>query len=115
MCFRVAVRAVEAWLLADRESLAGFLRVSPSRVPPDPESLDEPKQAMVNLARQSRSRAVQEDMVPRPGSGRSVGPAYASRLIEFAQSTWRPEIAATRSDSLRRCCERLRQVAATRG
>jgi len=25
MCFRIAVRAVESWLLADRESLAAFL------------------------------------------------------------------------------------------
>ena len=43
LCFRVAVRAVEAWLLADAERIAAFLRISRSKVPADPESLDNPK------------------------------------------------------------------------
>ena len=53
MCFRIAVRQIEAWLFADRERLARFLSVASSRIPQDPESLDNPKQTMVNLARQS--------------------------------------------------------------
>jgi hypothetical protein len=36
---------------------------------------------VVELARYSRRRDIREDMVPRPGSGRSVGAAYTSRLI----------------------------------
>jgi len=36
LCFRVAVREVEAWLLADAERLAGFLSVALSRLPSDP-------------------------------------------------------------------------------
>jgi hypothetical protein len=61
---------------------------------------------MVTLAGKSRRRAVREDMVPNPGSGQSVGPAYTSRMIEFIQDRdagWRPDIAVTNSDSLRRC------------
>jgi hypothetical protein len=104
LCFRVAVRAVESWLLADRESIAKFLSVSPSRVPMDPESNLNPKEMMVELAARSKRRSIREDMVPRPDSGRAVGPAYTSRLIEFVQSSlWRPAIAADRSQSLRRC------------
>jgi len=104
LCFRVAVRAVESWLLADPEAIARFLRVSQSHVPIDPDSEANPKQAMVNLAAKSRRRSIREDMVPRPGSGRTVGPAYTSRLIEFIQSpSWRPSIAANRSPSLSRC------------
>ena len=38
MCFRVAVRAVEVWLLADRESLAKFLSVNISQLPLHPET-----------------------------------------------------------------------------
>ena len=49
-------------------------------------------------------------MVPRPGSGRLVGPAYASRLIEYAEAHWRPEVAGQCTDSLRRCRERLVQL-----
>src|SRR5262249_1796005 len=30
MCFRIAVRAIEAWLLADREGLARLLAISPA-------------------------------------------------------------------------------------
>src|SRR6266851_3917621 len=38
MCFRVAVREVEAWLFADRERLARFLSVAVSRIPLAPEA-----------------------------------------------------------------------------
>jgi hypothetical protein len=106
MCFRVAVREIESWLLADRERLAKFLSVRVSRIPLDPEKLDSPKSTMVEIARHSRRRGIREDMVPRPGSGRKVGPAYTSQLIEFARDSkrgWRPNVAAKTSDSLNRC------------
>lgn len=111
LCFRVAVREVEAWLLADREHVAKFLSVPVSRIPVNPELEPDPKQLMVNLAAGSRRRDIRLDMVPRPGSGRAVGPAYPSRLIEFvnvSKTPWRPKVAVARSDSLRRCLECLR-------
>jgi hypothetical protein len=64
MCFRVAVREIEAWLLADRERISKFLSVPVSRIPTSPESENDPKQVMVSLAARSRQRAVREDMVP---------------------------------------------------
>jgi hypothetical protein len=113
MCFRIAVREVEAWLLADQERLSTFLKVATARVPSEPEAEHDPKRAMVDIARKSRKREIREDMVPRPGSGRTVGPAYASRLIEFVShptTGWRPDIAAKRSDSLRRCLACMRKL-----
>lgn len=110
LCFRVAVREVEAWLLADREHLADFLRVPRNAVPADPDAVRDPKTIMVNLARSSRNRAIQQDMVPSQGSGHHIGPAYSSRLIEFTRSAWRPDIAARRSDSLRRALICLRRL-----
>lgn len=113
LCFRVAVREVEAWLLSDREGIARFLSVPISRVPIDPESEINPKQTMVNLAGTSKRRSIREDMFPRPGSGRSVGPAYTSRLVEFVQSPeplWRPNHAANHSQSLQRCIKCLEQL-----
>ena len=110
MCFRIAVREVEAWLLADREQVAGFLGVARTKIPEGPERLEDPKNTMVHLARQSRRRTIYEDMVPRPGSGRAIGPAYSSRLIEFVEKHWRPEVARRHSDSLDRtirCLEDL--------
>jgi hypothetical protein len=117
MLFRVAVRALEAWLLADRATCAAFLNVSADLVPAYPEQLFNPKLAMVNLARRSRSRQLVADMVPREGSGASEGPAYASRLQEFILARsggWRPEAAARNAPSLDRCIRALRTVAGQR-
>jgi hypothetical protein len=110
LCFRVAVRQVEAWLMADAESLASFLGVSPNRIPVNPEQLDHPKREMVNLASRSRRQAIRKDMVPREGSGRSVGPAYASRLIEYVQNSWRLDVAGRQAESLRRAIACLRRM-----
>lgn len=110
MCLRVVVRAIEAWLMADAERLAAFIGVARNKVPADPEGLEHPKQVMVNLARLSRRRDVRQDMVPREASGRTAGPAYTSRLIEYATDRWRPHVAVQHADSLRRaveCLERL--------
>ncbi|HSB11921.1 MAG TPA: hypothetical protein VLM38_20715 [Blastocatellia bacterium] len=114
MCFRVAVREVETWLFADRDRIAHFLSVAKSRIPQDPEAEGDPKDVIVRLANRSRRRDIREDMVPRRGSGRSVGPAYTSRLIEYIQdksSGWRPQVAASHSESLRRCIACLHNLA----
>lgn len=114
MCLRVAVREVESWLLADRERLARFLGIAVTRLPRDPEALEDPKRTVIDLAAQSRRREIREDMTPRPGSGRRAGPAYTSRLIEFVadrSSGWRPTVAAENADSLKRCLCRLKGLA----
>jgi hypothetical protein len=114
LCFRIAVRQIETWLLADNETLAHQLSVARSALPRDPEVLENPKIELVNLARRSRRRDVRTDMVPREGSGRPVGPAYSSRLIEYVETRWRPDVAARRSDSLRRaiaCLDRIARAA----
>lgn len=105
MCFRVVVRALESWVLADRDRLATFLGVRVAAIPADPDLLPNPKLALVDIARRSRRRAIRDDMVPKEGSGRPVGPAYEARLIEFLSDEtdgWRPIVAAASSDSLRR-------------
>ena len=80
LCFRIAVREVEARPMADAQTLARYLSVGLGRIPADPETLERPKDAMVDLARRSRRNDIRKDMVPRQKSGRRVGPAYASRL-----------------------------------
>jgi hypothetical protein len=113
MAFRVAVHAVEAWLLADRRRIATWLDVPLGLVPARPEALPDPKLAVVNLARRSRSRDVRVEMVPRDGSGRNVGALYPSRVGEFVRDKergWRPEVAACSSDSLDRCLRDLRRI-----
>ncbi|HEY2289556.1 MAG TPA: hypothetical protein VGM86_02535 [Thermoanaerobaculia bacterium] len=74
MCFRIAIRSVESWLLADVEGISGFLSIDPARVPPVPEMEIAPKRTLVELARQSRDPKIRRDLAPSPGSrrGRSV-------------------------------------------
>ncbi len=110
MCFSIAVRGIESWLMSDRKNLARFLRIRISQVPRHPETENDPKRKIVDLARDSRSKDIREDMVPRPGSGIPIGPAYSSRLIEYIQKYWQPSVAADNSPSLARCRQRLRQL-----
>jgi hypothetical protein len=111
MCLRIVVRAVEAWLMADRQRMASFLSVSSAAIPVSPEDADDPKETIINAARRSRKTAVRNGMVPRPGSGRSVGAGYTSLMIEYARTRWRPEVAAESSESLRRCIVCLKNLA----
>ena len=115
LCFRIAVREVEAWLMADAETLARYLSVGKGRLLAEPEKLARPKDAMVDLARRSRRKDIGKDMVPRAKSGRRVGPAYASRLIEYVQEHWRPDVAAKHSESLQRAIHCLRRLVETAG
>lgn len=111
MVFRVAVVELEAWLLADRERVAEFLGVSEGGIPIAPDELADPKQQLLNLARRSRKRAVRQGLVPRDGSGASVGPTYVSDIRDFGATVWRPEVAALHSPSLARAMDRLRHLA----
>lgn len=113
LCFRVAVREIEAWLMADRQALAAFLRIRTGSVPEEPEKLRHPKSVMVDLARRSRSSDVRRDIVPRENSGRRVGPAYVSRLVEYVQTHWRAEVAADRAESLQRAIHCLKHLVRT--
>jgi len=114
MHLRVAVHAIEAWLLADAEHLAALLHIPRTRIPVLPDAEDDPKSTLVGLARRSRSPTIREDMVPRPGSGAKVGPGYVGRIIEFVATShsyaWRPAVAAEYSNSLRRCLDALRRL-----
>lgn len=113
MCLRVAVREVEAWLLADVGNAAPFLGVSKSLLPKDADSVDDPKATLVHLARRSRWRPIREGLVPLPESGRQVGPLYVTRLRAFAAERWDPVVAAERSASLARSLSALQKLRAT--
>lgn len=110
MYFRVVVRQIESWLLADGERFSTFFSVPRALLPHDPDAAADAKAALLALIRRSRRKAIREDMLPRPGSGRRVGPAYTSRLIEYATDRdrgWRPDAGAARSASLAKCLARI--------
>lgn len=112
LCLRVIVRSLEAWLLADRESLAEFLQVRIADVPKQPEQLDRPKLTLIQLAQRSTRKEIANAMAPRQGSGREVGPNYAARLVAYMETAWQPRRAAVNSESLRRALRCLDALAA---
>ncbi len=107
MRFRIAVRAIEAWLMADRESMANFLYVASSKIQHTIELDSNPKQTLINIARTSRNKSIRDAIVPRQESGATVGPLYVAQLTEFTEKHWRPDVAQKHSKSLRRCIDAL--------
>jgi|SRR5579871_605918 len=112
MCLRIAVRELEAWLLADRERFSSYFAVNIDLLPMSPDELDDPKLTLINLARRSRRSAIREDIVPNPELGQSVGPAYTARIIEYIGSDqgWRVNVAAERSPSLFRAINAIQDL-----
>ena len=107
LLFRVAVKEVEAWLLADRSNIADFLEVPIGDVLTDAEAAKDPKLEIVNLARRSRSIEVKHALVPPVGSVAAVGRSFDSKLIQFSTDFWDIEEAAKKSTSLRRAVRTL--------
>ena len=107
---RIAVRTIEAWLLADNQRAAAWLGVNVTVVPKAPESLSSPKQTLIKLARRSRLRVIRDGIPPADPAYARVGPGYLSLVKEFCESGWRPTAAAERSDSLRRLLQRLERA-----
>lgn len=100
MHFRVVVRELEAWLLADRAAFAKFFDVSPAKLPMQPELEANPKQTLINCVASSRKKSIREAIVPRPNSDASVGPLYSSTIRDYVRLAWRPNIASLSSRSL---------------
>lgn len=105
--FRIVVREIEAWLLADRAAFGQYLGVSQAIIPLDPESLQHPKAELIRIAARSRHRGLREGIVPRAGSGAVVGPEYNALLQTFVSQHWDVDRAAERSASLRRLIGKL--------
>lgn len=107
LLIRIAVRAVEAWLLADAHGLADFLQVPSTKIPDQPEVLADPKQTLINIARRSRSRRLAAEIVPPPGSRARTGPLYNQKLGYFASERWNVGWAAQQASSLARALAAL--------
>lgn len=104
--FRIAVKEVEAWLLADIEGLSGFFRVSRSIFPNHPEEIFDPKQMLINLANRSRIRRIREEIVPADANAK-IGPNYNGCLSDFVLNHWNIANAMKLSRSLEKAFKKL--------
>ena len=100
LCFRVAVRSVESWLLAD-PGLAARLEVSTARLPREPDSQRHPKRTLIQIAQRSRNRDIRIGVGGSPGTA-DAPMLYNVTLSEFVETEWNPRRAAERSPSLGR-------------
>lgn len=102
---RLAVRMLESWLLADRQSLARFLRVPIGTIPIEPDTEVHAKRVLVDISRRSTNRTIREALVP-DDSGGVVGPNYVATMTEFIGQHWQAAVARKTSPSLERACQR---------
>lgn len=112
LLLRVAVREIEAWVLADKRRVASFLGAAPNEVPMRPDTLDDPKRSLLEVAREHARAELRADLVPRnyDASYPRIGPAYNLRMCDFVAKRWRPQVAREKSESLDRAMAALEQL-----
>lgn len=110
MFFRVVVREIESWIMADRKNIADFLNVSIEKIPLNPENEDDPKQKLVNIARGSRSSKIVSALVPEQNSTAQVGKLYTFEIKRFISEFWDVKLARVNSPSLHKCLKRLEEI-----
>ena len=101
--FRVAVREIEAWVLAADKPFAGFLGIRKAISYPRPEELPDPKLELLKLAANWAKRDIRDGLVRRdPAGNLKQGPAYNSTLAAFIDSGWDPAVAAGKCSSFQK-------------
>ncbi len=108
LLYRFAVMEVESWVMADRKSISNFLSVPVNRIPINTDTIVNPKEHLINLARKSRSNTIRNDIAPRNNSTSKVGPDYNGRLGQFVLEHWDVRTASQCSPSLRRTFRKLK-------
>lgn len=111
LVLRIAVREIEAWLLADIDAIRGlFGDRATRRLPDNLDAIREPKQLLLRIASYA-PRAVREDICVEQGGVASQGLGYNARLCQLVSASWCPARAASRSESLRRARASIRSLA----
>ena len=108
---RVAVREVEAWLLACDTHLGQYLALRQTCSFPAPETLHDPKLELLKLAESSAKRTIREAVTRRDvGGNLCQGPAYNLTLAAFVDQLWKPNHAAFKCQSLKRTIKALERL-----
>jgi hypothetical protein len=107
LALRLAVREAESWVLADHEGFSDFANISRNTLPPDPENLPDPKQALLDFIKRCKRRDLRDEMLAaRPGRA-LTGLGYNLHLADFVKNHWQAARAAPRAPSLARAIPRI--------
>tara|TARA_R110000868_G_scaffold366692_1_gene629595 strand:- start:155 stop:754 length:600 start_codon:yes stop_codon:yes gene_type:complete len=110
LVFRIAEMEVESWVLADADAVGEYLSIGAHRIPHDVDSIADPKQFLVNLARNSRFSQIREGIAPTAGSTAAVGPMYNLLLCDLVAQHWSLDRGRARSRSLNRAAVRMLEL-----
>lgn len=107
MILRIAVREVEAWVLADRPGFADFLGIALKSLPDNMDDIKDPKELLFKIVKKSKKRDLKNGILPHSSTAK-YGPDYNGQLISFLQKHWNLKNAVKYSDSLNRFVKALR-------
>ena len=108
LLFRIAVREVESWVLADHVAMRALVGAK-GVLPQTPDELADPKQSLLRLAK-SAPKHIRRDLLKTIDGNLAQGLGYNARLTAWVSSEWNPQRAAERSPSLARTRARLNEV-----
>lgn len=110
LLFRVAVREIESWLLADHEAVIQlFGKKAAGHLPAKPDEIDDPKATLIALAARA-PRHIRNAIVADKHVIASQGILYNAQLCRFVKETWNPKRARKRSPSLNRAVLRIEEL-----
>jgi hypothetical protein len=109
--FRVVVREIESWLMADRHAFAEFVHCPISKVPLRPEVCPDPKRELLQIVDRYAPKSIRDGLVRTVKNDRLPGFEFNERFGRFALTRWDPAVAATHANSLGRAIRRIRELA----
>ena len=105
---RIAVHEVESWILADYDNFLKVINVKSGHCPVNTDTIKQPKEYILNLARKSASSMIKKSLLPTKDGGALQGPGYNSVMVRFALEKWDIFNASLRSESLKRAVLHLK-------
>jgi hypothetical protein len=109
LVFRIAVREVESWVLADHHAMRELVGKK-GVLPGAPDVLPDPKQTLLGLGK-TAPKSVRDDLIKTIDGQLRPGVGYNARLTHWINTAWSPERAAERSPSLARARIRIQKAA----
>lgn len=110
--FRVAVKEIEAWVLADYKNFSKFLNVSPDvikkKIPNlEADNILDPKETLLQITNAKSKIARKENIVFVSEGKFYQGSAYNSEMSNFIHSFWNVKFAAQNSNSLQKAIKAI--------
>ncbi len=109
LVFRVAVREIESWLIADRQEMAKFLNINIIKIETNIENIPNPKQYLFRLVELSPNSKLRKDILPIDSTAK-IGKKYNEQMNKYVREIWRPEFAKKSSDSLNRAINAIKRL-----